>query len=94
MTGRKLTQDERFHLFEVAYRTIISRPTWPDSTPPASDGSSKKVSKAFAVAVWAMALTRSATQVIEKEWADAVEREHGQAQGAPDPGGGDSGTPF
>lgn len=61
-----LTDSQKHDLFLRAYGQLIARPTWPASTPPARDGTTKPVSHAFAVACWARAFQRAAVAVLEE----------------------------
>lgn len=63
----KLTPEQRFELFKAALAGVAAKPTWPDSTPPAKDGTTKKVAKSWAIACWANRIARAAADALEKD---------------------------
>lgn len=77
----KLTPEQRFELYKAALAGVVSRPTWPDSTPPAKDGTTKKVAKAWAIACWANRIAKAA--------ADCIEKDEGSSNGASSTAGSD-----
>lgn len=63
----KLTDAQRFELYKAALQGVAAKPTWPDTSPPAKDGSTKKCAKAWAIATWATRIARAAADAIEKD---------------------------
>lgn len=84
----KIDDAQKLEIYRTTLAAIVSRGgAFPTTTPPARDGSVKEVSKAFAVAAWAAAITRAAVYVLT--------REESSEQGAPEGSGqGGSETPF
>lgn len=84
----KIDDAQKLDIYRTTLAALVSRASnFPTTTPPARDGSVKEVSKAFALAAWAAAITRAAVYVLT--------REESHEQGAPE-GSGTSGpeTPF
>lgn len=85
----RLDKNDRLVIYVNVLSKLVGRPgAWPTETPPARDGTTKTVSKAFAVAVWAAAVTRAAVHVLEHE------DETPQTGGSEGSGPSGSDTPF
>jgi hypothetical protein len=63
----KLTDADKLAIFNAALAGLCARPVWPQTTPKARDGSTKKVRDAFHLATWAKDIARTAVDVLEKD---------------------------